>query len=77
MPLSPPAGNAWIRAWVLRPIAVLIWIGWAAFIVALVALQPDRPLNWLWLAIAAGVSWQILRGRKRPPESRPEMGTSE
>lgn len=72
-----PAIRGWLRIWVFRPFAVLIWIGWTAYLVFNCVLQPDQLSSWLYLAFAAFISWQILRRRKAATETSPERGTSE
>jgi hypothetical protein len=75
--VTPPPVKAWMRRWIFRPFAVLVWIGWVAYVLVLLALQPARPMNWVFLALAGFFSWQIVKGRKAAAKSHPEMGTSE
>jgi hypothetical protein len=75
--VTPPPVKAWMRRWIFRPFAFLVWIGWVAYVLFLLALQPTRPMNWVFLALAGFFSWQILKGRKAAAKTHPEMGTSE
>jgi hypothetical protein len=75
--VTPPPVKAWMRRWIFRPFAFLVWIGWVTYVLITLALQPTRPMSWVLLALAAVFSWQIFKGRQAAAKSHPEMGTSE
>ena len=75
--ILPPRAKTWVRLWIFRPFAILIWLGWSAYVLLVLVLNPSSFPHWVLLAFVAFVSWQILRGRKAADKTHPEMGTSE